>query len=57
MRALHLDFYIPQYKDELVKFLTQRYPTLKWNRKSKKQLMAIYIRLRQELLKEVIDDK
>lgn len=43
------DFWIPACKYQLVHWLTERYPEKDWNSKSKKQLMAIYINIRQRL--------
>jgi len=39
-------FWIPKYKDELVKWLKARHPHIKWEYKSKKQLYAVYFGIR-----------
>ena len=41
-------FWIPQFKWQLVQWLEQAYPSKKWEGKTKKQLMAIYINCRKK---------
>ena len=42
------DFWIPQYKFELVKWLKRYDPTVNWKAKRKRQLLAIYVNLRKK---------
>jgi len=50
MRQLQpvIDFWVPQFKWQLVEWFQRRYPAELWNKKSKKQLTAIYINIRKK---------
>ena len=41
-------FWKPQYKWQLVEWLKQRYPDMKWERFSKKRLYKIYFSIREK---------
>ena len=41
-----MKYWVPSYKWQLVQALHKRYPYVKWNRFSKKVLMAIYLKER-----------
>lgn len=48
------DFYIPYHKKDLISFIVTHYPDVKpyvWQRKEKKQLVAIYINIMHRLQK------
>lgn len=46
------DYWMPARKWELVAWLSQNFPGKRWNHLSKKQLQAIYHKIRQQIEKK-----
>ena len=44
-----MNFWMPRYKDEFVKWLRERYPDRNWNKLNIKQLRGAYIGIRVKL--------
>jgi hypothetical protein len=42
-----MDIWIPKHKWQLVEWLRNRYPDVKWERRNKKQLYAVYFSVRR----------
>jgi hypothetical protein len=43
------NFWLPEFKYQLVEWLNRYDKTVNWNRKPKKQLMAIYLTIRRKM--------
>ena len=48
MNEPYRDFWIPKFKSQYVEYLKNKYPKVNWNKKTKRNLQAIYINIRKK---------